>query len=42
MADNKRETKSLKIDPNVWVEMKVHCARAKLTLSDFIENLVKK
>ena len=37
-----RVTKSLKIDPEVWKAVKVHCAKEDLEISDFIETIVKK
>jgi len=36
-----RVTKSLKIDPAVWKQVKVHCAKREIDISDYIERLIK-
>ena len=38
----KRVTKSLKIDPELWKEVKVHCAKEDIDISVYIENMIKK
>jgi len=37
-----RVTKSIKIDPKLWKEVKVHVAKTGINISDFIEGLIKK
>ena len=38
---NKAAT-SIKVDPNLWTEVKIHVAKAGLKISDYIEGLIKK
>ena len=38
----KRVTKSLKIDPELWKEVKVYCAKEEIDISVYIENMIKK
>lgn len=38
----KRVTKSIKINPSLWKEVKVHVAKTGINISDFIEGLIKK
>jgi len=33
---------SIKVDPNIWTEVKVHVAKAGMKISDYIEGLIKK
>ncbi len=42
MVDNKRVTKSIKIDPDLWTDVKIHCAKEHSDMSDYIEDLIKK
>ncbi|MEK6826193.1 MAG: ribbon-helix-helix protein, CopG family [Nanoarchaeota archaeon] len=37
-----RKTTSIKIDPNLWKEVKKHCIDRDMDISDFIEALLKK
>lgn len=37
-----RITKSLKIKPAVWKEVKKHCVEKDISISDYIEQLVEK
>ena len=37
-----RVTQNIKIDPNLWTEVKVHVAKAGMKISDYIEGLIKK
>ncbi|MGV8152542.1 MAG: hypothetical protein ACP5OG_05665 [Candidatus Nanoarchaeia archaeon] len=37
-----RVTKSLKIDPEIWKEMKKHCVDLEKEMSEYIEDLIKK
>jgi len=36
-----KSTQSLKVDPQIWKEVKVHCAKEGITISEFIESLIK-
>jgi hypothetical protein len=36
-----RATKSLKINPEVWKEIKLHCVKEDLEISAFIEQTLK-
>ena len=35
-----RETKSLKIDPKLWRDVKIHCAQEEIDISEYIEDLI--
>jgi hypothetical protein len=37
-----RKTTSLKIDETLWKEVKIHCIKEGVDISDYIETLVKK
>lgn len=37
-----RETTSIKIDPELWKKAKKHCIDKDITISDLVENLLKK
>ena len=37
-----RKTTSLKIDEELWKEIKIHCIREGIEISEYIENLTKK
>jgi hypothetical protein len=36
-----RKTTSLKIDEELWKEVKIHCIKEGCDISDYLENLVK-
>ena len=38
----KRKTTSMKIDPKIWKQVKIHCAIEEVELCDYIESLIKK
>lgn len=35
-------TTSIKVDPKLWTEVKVHVAKAGVKISEYIEGLIKK
>ena len=37
-----RKTTSIKIDPKIWEEVKIHCIRAKKDISVWLEEIIKK
>jgi len=37
-----RKTTSLKIDEDLWKEVKIHCIKQGCDISDFIEGIIKK
>tara|TARA_Y100000310_G_scaffold339019_1_gene430357 strand:+ start:866 stop:1012 length:147 start_codon:yes stop_codon:yes gene_type:complete len=37
-----RKTTSLKIDPELWKEVKKKCIDLEIEISDYLENLIKK
>ena len=37
-----RVTKSIKIDPELWTKLSVHCIENGITRSTYVEDLVKK
>lgn len=37
-----RKTTSLRVDPEIWKKVRVHCAENDLDISEYIENLIKK
>ncbi|MDP7180110.1 MAG: hypothetical protein QF824_02485 [Candidatus Woesearchaeota archaeon] len=37
-----RKTTSLKIDPDLWKEVKKKCIDLETEISDYLENLIKK
>lgn len=37
-----RKTTSLKIDPELWKEVKKHCIDKEIDVSDYVENLIKR
>jgi len=37
-----RETTSIKIDPQLWKEVKKYCIDKDLMISEYIEDLIKK
>ncbi|MCK4729783.1 MAG: hypothetical protein KAT28_00545 [Candidatus Aenigmarchaeota archaeon] len=42
MDKNKKETTSIKINPYLWKETKKYCIDKDITISNLIENLLKK
>lgn len=38
----KRVTKSIKINPELWKEVKIHVAKTDTDISSFIESIIKK
>ena len=40
--DNGKETTSIKIDPELWKEAKKLAIDKNMTLSEFLENLIKR
>jgi len=37
-----RKTTSIKIDPELWKKVKVHCAKEDIDISKYLESLIKK
>ena len=37
-----RKTTSIKIDPQLWKDVKKHCIDKDIDISEYIENLVRK
>jgi len=37
-----RKTTSIKIDPEVWKQVKIHCATQEIEICDYLESLLKK
>lgn len=37
-----RKTTSFKIDPEVWKQVKIHCATQEIEICDFLEGVLKK
>lgn len=37
-----KKTTSLKIDPELWKEVKKHCIDKEIDISDYIEEVIKK
>lgn len=37
-----RKTTSLKVDEDIWKEVKIHCIKSNKDISDYIEELIKK
>ena len=42
IMDNKKETISLKLDPELWTEAKHKCLDKKVKYSEYVEGLIKK
>ena len=38
----KRATQSIKINPKLWTEVKIHVAKVGIKISDYIEGLIRK
>lgn len=36
-----RKTTSIKVSPELWEEVKIHCIRQKIDISDWLENIIK-
>lgn len=41
MNKKPKVTKSLKVDPDLWIEIKVHCAKTQKDISDFVSAAIK-
>lgn len=37
-----RKTTSIKIEENIWKEVKIHCITKAIDISDYLESLIKK
>jgi hypothetical protein len=37
-----RITKSFKVDPLIWRELKIHCAEEEIEISEFLEKQIKR
>ena len=37
-----KKTTSLKIDPELWKEVKIYCINKEIDISEYIENLIRK
>lgn len=37
-----RKTTSFKIDPEVWKQVKIHCAKQEIDIADFLEEVINK
>ena len=37
-----RKTTSIKIDPEVWKQVKIYCATQEIEICDYLEGLLKK
>jgi len=37
-----RKTTSLKIDPKIWKEAKIHCVKKEIKISEYIEKLIQR
>jgi post-segregation antitoxin (ccd killing protein) len=42
MADKKRESTSIKIDPQLWKEAKIEAIRRDIDLSDLVEHALRR
>ncbi len=36
-----RKTTSIKINPEIWKQVKIHCATEELEICDYLERLIK-
>ena len=36
-----RKTTSIKVNPNLWEEVKIFCIRQKVDISDWLEKIIK-
>ncbi len=39
---SERKVTSIKVDPELWKEVKKHCIDKGIDISDYLENLIKK
>ncbi len=37
-----RKTTSIKINPEIWKQVKIHCAEQEIEICDYLEGLLKK
>jgi len=37
-----RKTTSLKINPEIWKKVKIHCITENIDISEYLEELIKK
>lgn len=37
-----RETTSIKVNPELWKQVKIHCIQNNIEVSEFLEQLIKK
>jgi len=37
-----RKTTSIKTNPEIWKQVKIHCAEQEIEICDYIEGLIKK
>lgn len=37
-----KKTTSIKIEPEIWKKVKLHCVEKEIEISDYIESLIKK
>lgn len=42
MADKKREVTSIKVDPELWKEVKIQAIREDVEISEFMDRAIKK
>ncbi len=38
----KRKATSLKIDEGLWKDVKIHCIKKEIDISDYLESLIRK
>ena len=36
-----RKTTSIKISPEIWQEVKIHCIKQQIDISDWLEKIIK-
>ena len=41
MSKSERVTRSLKINPQLWKELKLHCVKKDIEISSFIEQVIR-
>lgn len=42
MPEKQRKTTSIKIDEQLWKEVKIHCVTEGIDISDYLEQIIKK
>lgn len=42
MADKKREVTSIKVDPELWKEVKIQAIREDVEISEFMDRAIKR